>query len=105
MKRWGRNLAPTLAVLLAAASGRAAAGNYFGTAEPSLADTIRSLTDTTLVYPTLQKITYSNAGIATVGYVLEVTQKQPFAPYLEEAVLVPLGMAHSSFEKKPELMK
>jgi len=80
-------------------------GNYFVTDEPSLADTIRSLNDTTLVYPTMQKIKYSNAGIAAVGYVLEVTQKEPFAPYLEKAVLVPLGMTHSSFEKKPELMK
>ncbi|HEY2945429.1 MAG TPA: serine hydrolase domain-containing protein, partial [Vicinamibacteria bacterium] len=80
-------------------------GNYFVTDEPSLADTIRSLNDTTLVYPTMQRIKYSNAGIATVGYVLEVTQKQPFAPYLEKAVLVPLGMTHSSFEKKPELMR
>src|SRR6185295_7460676 len=80
-------------------------GNYFVTDEPSLADTIRSLNGTTLVYPTMQKIKYSNAGIATVGYVLEVTQKQPFAPYLEKAVLVPLGMTRSSFEKKPELMR
>jgi CubicO group peptidase (beta-lactamase class C family)/D-alanyl-D-alanine dipeptidase len=80
-------------------------GNYFVTDEPSLADTVRSLNDTTLVYPTLQKIKYSNAGIATVGYVLEVTQKQPFAPYLEKAVLVPLGMTRSSFEKKPELLR
>ena len=80
-------------------------GNYFVTNEPSLADTIRSLNDTALVYPPMQKIKYSNAGIATVGYVLEVTQGQPFAPYLEQNILVPLGMVRSSFEKKPELAR
>ena len=80
-------------------------GNYFATDEPTLAATVASLNDTTLVYPPKQKIKYSNAGIATVGYVLEVTQKEPFAPWLEKAVLRPLGMARSSFEKKPELAK
>lgn len=80
-------------------------GNYFVTDEPTLAATIASLNETTLAYPPKQKIKYSNAGVATVGYVLEVTQKEPFAPWLEKAVLLPLGMTRSSFEKKPELAK
>lgn len=79
-------------------------GNYFVTDEPSLADTIRSLNQTTLVYRPEEKAKYSNAGIAAVGYVLERTQKEPFAPYLEKAVLVPMGLTRSSFEKKPALL-
>jgi putative CocE/NonD family hydrolase len=78
-------------------------GNYFATNEPSLADTIRSLNETTLVYHPEEKAKYSNAGIAAVGFVLETTQNKPFAPYLEKAVLVPMGLNRSSFEKKPAL--
>ena len=80
-------------------------GNYFATDEPTLAATVASLNGTTLAYPPKKKTKYSNAGIGTVGYVLEVTQKEPFAPWLEKAVLLPLGMTRSSFEKKPELAK
>jgi CubicO group peptidase (beta-lactamase class C family)/D-alanyl-D-alanine dipeptidase len=80
-------------------------GNYFVTDEPSLADTIASLNTTALVLPPGKKSKYSNAGIAAVGYALELTQRRPFAPYLEDAVLVPLGMRRSSFEKKPELLR
>jgi CubicO group peptidase (beta-lactamase class C family)/D-alanyl-D-alanine dipeptidase len=97
----------TLRMLMAHRSGlirEPPVGNYFATDEPSLRATIRSLNDTILVYPPRQKTKYSNAGIATVGYVLETTQREPFAPYLEQAVLVPLGMMRSSFERKPALM-
>ena len=66
-------------------------GNYFATDEPTLAATVASLNDTTLAYPPKKKIKYSNAGIGTVGYVLEVTQKEPFAPWLERAVLAAPG--------------
>lgn len=80
-------------------------GNYFVTDEPTLVATIASLNDTALVYPPKQKLKYSNAGVAAVGYTLEVTQKEPFASWLEKTVLVPLGMTRSSFEKKPALLR
>lgn len=80
-------------------------GNYFDPSEPSLKDTVLSLNTTELVYPPEKRIKYSNSGIATVGRVLEVSQKQSFAKYLSANLLQPLGMKNSSFEPDPALMK
>jgi D-alanyl-D-alanine dipeptidase/CubicO group peptidase (beta-lactamase class C family) len=72
-------------------------GSYFDPTEPTLANTIASLNQTSLVYAPETRTKYSNAAIATVGYVLERTQKTPFATYLKQAVLDPLNMQSSSF--------
>ncbi len=79
-------------------------GHYFDPNEPSLAETVASLNATELVYEPETRIKYSNAGIATVGYVLEATQSQRFADYLERAVLKPLWMTHSALEPEPEII-
>jgi D-alanyl-D-alanine dipeptidase len=79
-------------------------GNYFETGEPLLAATVESLNGTALVHAPESRVKYSNAAIATVGYVLEVTQGEPFATYLERAVLEPLGMRDSAFEPRPDLV-
>lgn len=80
-------------------------GNYFDDTAPTLADTVKSLNQTALVYVPETRVKYSNAGIATVGYVLEKTEKVPFAKYLKQALLDPLGMRNSSFEPTPETDK
>ncbi|HEX8183089.1 MAG TPA: serine hydrolase [Blastocatellia bacterium] len=80
-------------------------GNYFDPTEPSLARTVASLNKTSLVYAPEARAKYSNAAIATAGYVLERLQKQPFAEYLKRAVLDPLGLTRSSFEPAPEINK
>ena len=80
-------------------------GNYFDPTAPSLAKTIASLKHTKLVYAPESHTKYSNAGVATVGYVLEKTQGHPFAKYLKRSVLDPLGLDHSSFELTPEITK
>ena len=80
-------------------------GHYFDPTNPSLAQTVQSLNATEFVYPPETRIKYSNAAIATVGYILEHTQKEPFATYLKHAVLDPLGLKKSSFEPVPELTK
>ena len=80
-------------------------GHYFDPTAPTLAATVASLNRTTLVLPPGDKIKYSNAAIATVGYVLEHTQKQPFADYLSKSVIDPLGMRHSAFAPVPALTK
>jgi serine beta-lactamase-like protein LACTB len=80
-------------------------GHYFDPTNPSLARTVQSLDATELVYPPETRIKYSNAAIATVGYVLEYTQKEPFAKYLKHAVLDPLGLKKSSFEPTPDLTR
>ncbi len=80
-------------------------GNYFDPDGPSLEKTVRSLNDTELVYEPGTKTKYSNAGIAVVGLVLETTQKQPFAKYLQRTLLSSLGMDSSSFEPQPAIME
>jgi serine beta-lactamase-like protein LACTB len=80
-------------------------GNYFDPTGPSLAKTVESLNKTQLVYKPETKTKYSNAAIATVGFVLEETQKQPFARYLWRTLLDPLDMKHSGFEPDAALTK
>src|SRR4051794_33659616 len=67
-------------------------GNYFDPTQPSLARTVASLNETELLYEPGSKSTYSNAGLATAGYVLERTQKEPYARYLKRVLLDRLGM-------------
>jgi CubicO group peptidase (beta-lactamase class C family)/D-alanyl-D-alanine dipeptidase len=78
-------------------------GHYFDPTEPSLARTVQSLNQTELVYAPETRTKYSNAGLATVGFVLETTQKQPFPRYIQKALLDPLGMKHSSFAPGPDM--
>ncbi len=40
---------------------------------------------------------YSNYGLALAGYIVERTAGVPFADYVEQHVLEPLGMEHASF--------
>jgi CubicO group peptidase (beta-lactamase class C family)/D-alanyl-D-alanine dipeptidase len=78
-------------------------GNYFDDSGPSLAATVASLNSTTLVYKPGTHTKYSNAGIAVLGDVLERTQGESFYPYLEHAVLQPMGLTSSAFRPTPEL--
>src|SRR5262249_52441158 len=61
-------------------------GNYFDPTQQSLAETVKSLNETELVYAPETHLKYSNAAIAVVGYVLEKKSGQPFAAYLKKAV-------------------
>ncbi len=78
-------------------------GHYFDSTAPSLRATVESLNDTTLVYPPGTHTKYSNAAIAVVGYVLQQHAGKPFADYVRDAVLKPLGMANSSFVPTAEV--
>jgi CubicO group peptidase (beta-lactamase class C family)/D-alanyl-D-alanine dipeptidase len=78
-------------------------GHYFDDTQPTLAATVESLNRTRLVYRPGTHLKYSNAGIAALGYVLERTQKEPFASYLKRAVLEPMGLNGSAFEPLPDL--
>ncbi len=80
-------------------------GHYFDPTNPSLAKTVESLNGTEIVYAPESKIKYSNAAIATVGYVLERTKKRPFAEALQTSVLLPMGLKKSGFEPTAELKK
>jgi serine beta-lactamase-like protein LACTB len=80
-------------------------GNYFDDGVPSLAKTVESLNQTELIYAPESKTKYSNAAIATVGRVIEVTREEPFPKYLQKRLLDPLGMQKSAFEPEPDLVK
>jgi CubicO group peptidase (beta-lactamase class C family)/D-alanyl-D-alanine dipeptidase len=79
------------------------AGHYFDSSGTTLAATVASLAPTELVYAPGERVKYSNAGIAVVGRVLEATQRQPFSAYLDSALLSPLGMRRSAFERSAAL--
>lgn len=79
-------------------------GNYFDPSQLSLAAMVHSLNDTTLVYAPETHTKYSNAGVAVVGYVLEHRRSEPFASYLQHAVLEPMGLGDSAFQPEPRLM-
>jgi D-alanyl-D-alanine dipeptidase len=78
-------------------------GSYFDPTSPSLAATIESLNRTALVYAPGSHTKYSNAAVATIGYVIERLNGEPFAVSVKRTVLEPLGMADSSFEATPEV--
>lgn len=73
-------------------------GNYFDPTEPTLAATIESLGETSLVYPPETKTKYSNAAVAVVGAVLEKSLGGSHADQVKTTILDPLEMRESSFE-------
>ncbi|MCL5746428.1 MAG: beta-lactamase family protein [Acidobacteria bacterium] len=76
-------------------------GHYFDPTEPTLKATVLSLNGHPLVYPPETRVKYSNAGISVVGYVLEKLSGRPFAAYLKNAVVKPMGLSSSAFEPEP----
>lgn len=99
--------APTLRQLMSHRSGlvrEPPRGHYFDDGDVTLVETVQSLNETEIVYEPETRIKYSNAGIATVGYVVERLHEQPFASYLHDAVLEPLGMDESAFTPEPEIV-
>jgi serine beta-lactamase-like protein LACTB len=98
----------TLRQLMAHRSGlirESPVGNYFDPTGPTLEKTVRSVNGLELVYPPGTRIKYSNAAIATVGYVLEKTQGERFETFLKKDVLDTIGMTASAFEVTPEVKK
>lgn len=78
-------------------------GNYFDPTEPSLAETIASLNDTSLVLRPGTKTKYSNAAIAVVGAALENQSGMSHPDYVNQHLFGPLGMTASSFVVAPEI--
>lgn len=74
------------------------AGHYFDSTSPPLAETVRSLSGTRLVYAPATKTKYSNAGVAVAGLVVQTVGGQSFQSYLARTVLRPMGLDDSAFE-------
>ena len=73
-------------------------GNYFDDTHPTLEATVKSLNKTELVYEPGSTTSYSNMALATVGYVVERTQKAPFDTVMRKKLLEPIGMKNSTFQ-------
>jgi CubicO group peptidase (beta-lactamase class C family)/D-alanyl-D-alanine dipeptidase len=98
----------TLRQLMAHRSGlcrETPVGHYFDATSPSLAATVRSLNDTTLVYAPGTKTKYSNAGISVVGRVVETALGEPFSQGIQRALIGPLGLTQTAFEPTPSMEK
>ncbi|HEX2474001.1 MAG TPA: serine hydrolase, partial [Lacipirellulaceae bacterium] len=72
-------------------------GHYFDDKEPSLADTVKSLNSTTLIYKPGTRTKYSNAGVSVAGLVVERIVGKPFEDYIRDSLLDPLEMPVSGF--------
>lgn len=59
---------------------------------------IESISDTWLRFPVGYRFAYSNLGYDLAGYILQVRSGKPFAQYVKEKVLDPIGMRESSFD-------
>ncbi len=79
-------------------------GHYFDDTGTDLAATIASLNGIPPVYEPETRTKYSNAGIAVVGYTLEVKQGEPFADHVKRAVIEPVGMTSSAFAPEPGIV-
>ncbi|EMB15351.1 serine hydrolase [Rhodopirellula europaea] len=78
-------------------------GNYFDPTEPGLKATVASLANTPPVYEPDTRTKYSNAGVSVIGLAVEQAAGSSHPNYVQQHVLEPLGMTHTSFEKNEAL--
>lgn len=78
-------------------------GHYFDFSEPTLEATARSLDGTRLIYEPGTRTKYSNAAVALSGYVLQTVVGRPYAAYVRENLLEPMGLHDTTFEPRPDL--
>jgi CubicO group peptidase (beta-lactamase class C family)/D-alanyl-D-alanine dipeptidase len=72
-------------------------GHYFDDEEPSLAETVKSLNETSLIYKPGTRTKYSNAGVSVAGFVVERIAGKSFEDYIRDSLLGPLDMPVSGF--------
>jgi CubicO group peptidase (beta-lactamase class C family) len=70
--------------------------------DSSLAELVMAYGQAPLQFPPGSKWSYSNAGINTLGRVIEVVSGMPFAAFLQARLLDPLGMKDTTFWPTPE---
>src|SRR2546428_8213653 len=68
----------------------------------SLAEAVALFSQQPLDFEPGTKWQYSNAGIATVGRIIETIADQPYERFIEERIFRPLGMKDSFFFPTPE---
>jgi CubicO group peptidase (beta-lactamase class C family)/D-alanyl-D-alanine dipeptidase len=80
-------------------------GHYFDDQEPSIADTVKSLNETSLIYKPGTRTKYSNAGVSVAGLVVERIAGKPFEDFVRDSLLVPLDMPTSGFRMSEAIEK
>lgn len=91
----------TLRHLLAHRAGlthEAPVGGNFDSRPDTFAEHILSISDTWLRYPVGYRYSYSNLGIDLAGWIVEKKSGVPFAKYVRDKVLAPLGMNDSTLD-------
>jgi CubicO group peptidase (beta-lactamase class C family) len=98
----------TLRKLLSHTSGlirEPKSGHYLDDSCPPLSKTVTELGSSVLKNdPAAGVFSYSNAGIAVVGAVVERVSGVPYAEYLTVNLLTPLGMDGSAIMSNPEIL-
>jgi CubicO group peptidase (beta-lactamase class C family) len=73
-------------------------GGNFDSRPHTFSEHVLSISDTWLRYPVGYRYSYSNLGIDLAGWILEKKSGVPFAKYVREKVLAPLGMNDSTLD-------
>jgi CubicO group peptidase (beta-lactamase class C family) len=64
---------------------------------------VNHLRDEYVAYPPNFVFSYSNLGVTILGHAVEKVSGRDFVSYMDDAVLRPMNMAHSSFAPGPDL--
>ena len=68
-------------------------------------EVVRSTRHSWLKFPPGERFEYSNQGIDLAGYALGATSGKPFADFMREELLAPLGMTTSTFDQAKATQK
>jgi CubicO group peptidase (beta-lactamase class C family) len=71
----------------------------------TLAEAVKVIAGRPLSFPPGTKWAYSNAGMHTLGRLVEVVSGKSFDAFLRERLFIPLGMVDTTFYPTPEQMK
>jgi CubicO group peptidase (beta-lactamase class C family) len=66
-------------------------------------EVVEMLSDESVAYPPDLAFTYSNVGYSILGLLVQHVSHQPFAAYMDAAVIRPLGLEQTGFELTPRL--
>lgn len=71
----------------------------------SFTEVVDDLRDEYLAYPPRLVFSYSNLGYSLLGQVIQAVTDQPFAAYMDEALIRPLALEQTGFQLNPALAR
>ena len=80
-------------------------GGMWGDDPPPFTSIVALLKEEYAAYPPGYIAAYSNVGSCLAGVAVERVAGEAYADYLDRRLLAPLGMAHSSFAPRPEVIR